>query len=139
MRGAFQQVRNLLDLVRVPSNHQMCVLGQNGTCPDRVVAFGGLIREPLSDLKGLLSRELHRRVLEGLLSGLAQSQFIFAQLLEFSARKRLCGAPEAEKFPATNKIGPRSSRIIREPESISRQDDMIPVNHGQKRTWNTAT
>jgi len=67
-RLTLKKVCNLLDFVGMAPNHEMNVLRQNGTGPNRVAAFAQSVGKALSDNSSLVAGKDHRRVPEGLYS-----------------------------------------------------------------------
>src|SRR5579871_5164853 len=106
----------------------MDMLRKNGAGPDCGVRFPYQRGETATDGSRLQSGETNGRVMEGVLGSAALFPIVrlVGDGLSCLGRGR---RSKAKQFPRADEIRPRTARIVRQPEPIRPEDDVIPQNH----------
>lgn len=103
-RGSLEQIRNLLDLVTMASDHQMRMLGKNRTGQDLILAGCCLCFESIGDRQCLLSVKSNRRILQGFPGRFALRELFVGELCECALFQVASCFAKASKFPARYKV-----------------------------------
>src|SRR5579883_2082324 len=106
----------------------MHVFGQNGASPDGRLRFLNEGCKAASHCSRLQSGKNNGRITEGILSGAALLSVV-RSVGDGSPSIGRSRGPEAEQLPRADKIRLGAARIVRQPESVRSENDVISQNH----------
>ena len=122
---------------RMILNNQMNMVRQNTAGMNDITAISNRRGESPRDRQGLYAAESNRRM----------SQFHLRRSATIGIMLDVCnrssggngrGLPEFQQIPRRNKFRPRSSRIVRQPETVSGKDRMRRKDHPIENTTKIA-
>lgn len=114
----------------MPRDDHVRMLGHDRQRPEGVIAGLLCFRETLDDRSCLDAREMDWGIAQRRSRLLALDELVRTEFAERSPFLRLRRWSEPGKLSRADEIGPRSSRVIRQPEAIGRQDQVVAVDHG---------
>lgn len=134
-RGAALQVRDdLRDVPVVTCDDQMDMIRQDRARKNDVIALPTGDGEPAPDGPRLNPRESDGRVLQRGL-GLPSQFPVVRHVRERLGRRHLGRLPVSQKFPRTDEVGPRSPRVVGEPEPVGGENEVVGEDHRCASFW----